>query len=76
MLLVLESGAVGIYAVRKKKNVIMTIIPTVFDLVEGKHPPQKWSITVRFNQNELVFITMVGAVLEGLLQFVEFKSVS
>lgn len=49
-----------------KNTVIMNIIPTVFDLADGKHPPQKWSITVHYNQNELVFITMVEAVLEGL----------
>ena len=54
----------------------MTIIPTVFDLADGKNPPQKWSMTVRSNQNELVFITTVGAVLEGLSHYVEFKSVS
>lgn len=75
MLLILESAAVGI-RYTEKNTVIMTIIPAVFDLADGKHPPQKWSITVRFNQNELVFITMVGAVLEGLLQYFQFKPVS
>lgn len=76
MLLALECGSWHSINGKSKNTVIMTIIPTVFDLADGKNPPQKWSMTVRFNQNELVFITTVGAVLEGLSHYVEFKSVS
>ena len=50
----------------------MTIVSAVFDLVDGKHPPQKWSITVHVKENELVFITMAGAVLEVLLHWNRF----
>lgn len=41
MLLALECGSWHSINGKSKNTVIMTIIPTVFDLADGKNPPQK-----------------------------------